>query len=201
MALTLDGTATARAAAGVAGLHWLLELDFVPGTQYLTTWPQTLSVAGRDYVGLGSLLDVSTVNESEDGAADRLTLSLSLVSTAMLAAVMGPVTNYRNRPARLYGQFIGDTLQPAGAAVLRWQGYMDKVVILRNPSPPAGGSSSGRIELQCVRAGQARFRNATGLRLTDAQQQQRFPGDLGLQYVQTLVETPSTWLSKRFQQV
>lgn len=201
MALTLDGTATARASAGVAGLQWLVQLDFQAGTQYLTTWPQTLNVAGQDYIGLGTLLDVSTVNESEDGAADRLTVSLSLVSTAMLAAVLGAVTSYRNRPARLYGQFIGDNLQPAGAAVLRWQGYMDRVVIPRSASPAEGGSSSGRIGLQCVRAGQARFRNATGLRLTDAQQQQRFPGDIGLQYVQTLVEVPTTWLSTRFQQI
>ena len=94
-----------------------------------------------------------------------------------------------------------DTFKPAGAPVLRWMGYMDKIPISRTASPPEGGPSSGRIELQCVRAGQARFRKEVGLRLTDAQQQQRFAGDLGLQYVQTLVETPSLWLSKRFQQV
>jgi len=201
MSLTLDGTATARAAAGVAGLHWLVELDFQPGTLYLTTWPQTLTIGGNDYVGLGNLLEISAVGESEDAAADRLTLALSVVNTAMLAAVMGPVTSYRNRAARLYGQFMDDTYQPAGARVQRWAGYMDKVEIPRTPSAPDGGPSSGRIKLQCVRAGQARFRNATGLRLTDAQQRQRFAGDLGLEYVAGLVEVPSLWLSKRFQAV
>jgi hypothetical protein len=201
MSLTLDGTATARAASGVAGLHWLIEFDFSGGTQYFTTWSDTVTIAGHDYIGRGNLLSVSNVLESEDPAADKLTFALNAVNSALIALVLGPVTTYRNRPVRLYGQFFDDTFKPAGAPVLRWQGYMDKVQIPRTPSPPEGGPSSGRIELQCVRAGQARFRNATGLRLTDAQQQQRFPGDLGLQYVQTLVEQPSLWLSKRFQTI
>lgn len=201
MSLTLDGTATARAAAGVAGLHWLIEMDFSGGTQYFTTWGDTVIVGANTYVGRGALLTVSNVTESENAAADRLTISLNVVNSALLALAMGAVTTYRNRAIRLYGQLFDDAYKPAGAAVLRWQGYMDKVQISRTPSPPEGGESSGRIEMQCVRAGQARFRNATGLRLTDAQQQQRFPGDLGLQYVQTLVEKPSVWLSTRFQQI
>lgn len=201
MALTLDGTATARAAADVAGIHWLVELDFQAGTQYLTTWPLTLSIGGNDYIGLGDLLGVSTLGESEDPAAERLTLSLNIVNTAMLAATLGAATTYRGRAARLYGQFIGEDLQPAGAPVQRWAGYMDKVTINRTPSPPEGGSSSGNIELRCVRAGQARFRNSTGLRLTDAQQQQRYPGDKGLEYISALIEKPVVWLSTRFQQI
>jgi hypothetical protein len=46
----------------------------------------------------------------------------------------------------------------------------------------------------------SRARNTTGLRLTDAQQQQRYAGDVGLAFMQTLIEQPSLWLSKRFQQ-
>jgi hypothetical protein len=78
---------------------------------------------------------------------------------------------------------------------------MDRVTVERKPPDAlAGGGSAGRLNLECSRAGMARARNLHGLRLTDAQQQHLYSGDLGLQYVQTLIEKPSLWLSKRFQQ-
>jgi hypothetical protein len=201
MALTLDGTATARAAAGVAGAHWLLELDFTSGTLYFTTWPLTVVISGNTYLGLGNLLDVSTVGESEDTAADQVTLALNVVNTALLASAIGDATFYRGRAVRLYLQLFDDTYQPVGARVQRWTGTMEKVSVSRTPSPATGGSSSGKIELRCSRSGMSRARNATGLRLTHAQQQQRFPGDMGLEYIQPLIETPALWLSKKFQEV
>lgn len=79
---------------------------------------------------------------------------------------------------------------------------MDKVQIpRRSPSPAAGGESQGRIEMLCSRAGLGRARNNLGLRMTHQQQLQRYPGDTFLRYVSTLVEQPSLWLSKRFQEV
>jgi hypothetical protein len=198
--LTLDGTATARAAAGVAGTAWLVTLSFTTGTVRYTTAPVDITSGGNTYTGLGNLTEVSLLGESENSSAERLTLSLSIVNSSMLASVMGDPTTYKGKAAALSLQLIDDTYQIAGAAVARWQGYMDKVLITRTASPSEGGGSSGKIELQCTRAGMARARLATGLRLTAAQLQARYSGDLGLDYVQTLVEQPSLWLSKRFQE-
>ena len=64
----------------------------------------------------------------------------------------------------------------------------------------AGGENNGRVEIPCSRYGMARARNYQGLRHTHAQQQLRFPGDVGLQYMQDLIEKPALWLSKRFQE-
>ena len=63
-----------------------------------------------------------------------------------------------------------------------------------------GGSISGAIKLICSRSGANRARAGTGLRLTHAQQVARYPGDNGCEYIQTLVDKPAQWLSKRFQQ-
>jgi hypothetical protein len=156
---------------------------------------------GNTYTALGTLVDVSSVQESADSSTDQLTISLSVTNTAIFAAAMGDPTTYRNRQARLSLQLFDDTHQPAGAAVLRWQGYMSKLQIPRTPAGTDGDGSSGKIEMVCTRAGMARARNAAGLRLTDAQQQSRFPGDTGLRYVRTLLEHPALWLSKRFQQI
>ena len=202
MSLALDGTASARIAAPVRGVAWLVQLDFLPTALYYTTWPLTPPpIGGITYIGLGSLLEVGNVSESENTSAEQVTLSLSIVNTALLAATLGNVENYRGRSVRLYLQLFDETFQPAGAPVLRWAGTMQPVKVVRTPSDPSGGSSAGRVELPCARAGMARARNPMGLRLSHAQQQQRYPGDLGLEYVQTLVEQPSLWLSKRFQKV
>ncbi len=198
MTLSLDATATARAAAAVAGAVWLVELDFASGLQRYTLWPQNITSGGHTWLGMGSVADVSMISESEDTTADKVTFSLSIVNTALLAACIGPASEYRGRAARMHLQLIDDTYQPAGAYVPRWAGYMDRITIERE-SGGEQGTTLGSIKLECQRAGLARARNFIGLRRTDAQQKARFAGDKGLEYTQSLIETPALWLSKRFQ--
>ena len=201
MSLTLDGTASARIAAAVRGVAWLVQMDFLPSTVYYTTAPLTFTIGGNTYLGLGNLAEVSAVGESEDTAADQVTLAFTLVNTSLLSATLGNVENYRGRAVRLYLQLFDEAFQPAGAPVLRWAGTMQPAKVTRTPSDPTGGPSVGKVELPCARAGMARARNPMGLRLSHAQQTQRYAGDLGLEYVQTLIEQPSLWLSKKFQQI
>lgn len=196
--LTLDTSAQSQIEANVRGVQWLVALDFTSGLVRYTTNAVDITSGGNTWSGFGSLVSVDGVRESEDGAPGDITLGLSLVSTAMLAAAIGNVENYRNRSARLYLQLIGPDFQPVGAAVARWAGYMSKVRIRRSASKD--GSSNGKIEMICTRAGANRSRAATGLRHTHAQHVVRFPGDNGFEYVQTLVEKPAVWLTKRFQQ-
>lgn len=202
--LTLDGTASAQSTASVAGLAYLVELFFLSGTQRVTTHSVNISFGGNTYLGLGDLISVPDLKESEDQGADRLELAVTIVNTAMLAALIGPATEYRNRRVNLYAQFIGETFQPAGAAKLRFSGYMDAPRVERQTVELAPDifASSGEIILPIWRAGQSRMRNASSLRRTHAQQMQRTANaDTGLRYTQTLIEQPSVWLSKRFQQV
>lgn len=196
--LALDGSAQAQIDASVRGVQWLVALDFVSGMVRYTTNAVDITSGGYTWQGFGSLVNVDGVRESEDGAPGDVTLGLSLVSTAMLAAAIGSVENYRNRAARLSLQLIGPNFQPVGAPVARWAGYMNKVRIKRSVSKDGG--SSGSIEMVCSRAGANRSRSSTGLRHTHAQHIQRFAGDNGFEYIQTLVEKPALWLSKRFQQ-
>jgi hypothetical protein len=184
----------------VCGAHWLVELDFSSGLIRATTAPVDVTAAGNTYTGLGAFLGVGAVRESEDSAAERITISLPVVNSAMLAATMGPAATYRGRAARLYLQLFDEQFQPVGPRVARWSGYMEPVRITRTPASVGNGAGSGTIELPCQRAGMARARNYQGLRITHSQQLARYPGDMGLQYLQTLIEQPALWLSKRFQE-
>jgi len=200
MSLTLDGPASSQIAAAVRGAHWLIEMDFTTGTERVTTAPLDITGGGNTYVGLGNLVEVAAVAESEDSSAAKLTIGITAANSAWLALAVGSVDTYRGQRVRLYLQLLDETFQPVGAMVRRWGGYMDKVQITRR-NAEGGAGGSGRIELQCSRAGMARLRKAQGLRHTHAQQLQRFPGDMGLEYMQTLIEQPSLWISKKFQEV
>jgi hypothetical protein len=185
----------------VAGVAWLAEMEFTSGTVYVTTAPQSLTTGGHTYTGLGSLVAIANLNEGADASAEKVTLSLAVANAAMLALALGNVEGYRGRAVRLYLQLFDAQFTPVASPVQRWSGVMDKVQISRQPADAdSPGASSGSIELQCSRAGMARSRHYQGLRLTHQQQQLRFAGDTGLQYVRTLIEQPTQWLSKRFQQ-
>lgn len=196
--LTLDSSAQTQIEASVRGVQWLVELSFASGTVRYTTNAVDIDSGGYTWLGFGTVVTVGGVRESEDGNQGDVTLGLSLVNTAILAAAIGSVENYRGKRARLYLQLIGPTYQPVGAAVARWTGYMNKVRVRRSTSKDGG--SSGAIELVCSRSGANRSRAATGLRHTHAQHIVRFPGDNGFEYVQTLIDKPAVWLTKRFQQ-
>jgi hypothetical protein len=199
--ITLDATALSTVALGARGAAHLVTLDFLSGLQRFTTWPTNLIVASNTYIGVGGIGNIAALHESEDIKTDKLVLSLSIVNSGLIAAAVGAASEYRGRAVTISLQLIDGQFIPAGAAVLRWAGVMDKVRITRNSTKLADGVNSGTIELECTRSGMGRVRNAEGLRLTSAQRQLLFPGDLGLEYVPHLLEKPQVWLSKKFQTV
>lgn len=198
MSLSFGTAGDNQVATGVVGAHWLVDLDFSGGMQRVTTAPVNVTAGGNPYTGLGSLLEIAPLNESEDAGTDKLVLSLPVVNAAMLAATIGDAGTYRGRAVTLHLQLFSETFAPVGDPVKRWKGYMNPVRVSR--STRVDGVGSGRIELPCNRAGMARARHAQGLRHTHAQQQLRYSGDLGLEYMQALIEKPSLWLSKKFQE-
>jgi hypothetical protein len=200
--LTLDATASARSQAATAGIQMLVDLDFDSGILYYTTHAVSISWNGQTYLGLGDLVGVGDITESADQGADKLELSFSIVNASILAAMIGPATEYRNRRCNVWAQFIDDTFIAAGDAKLRFSGYMDSPRVERDQPNVDGGFVGGKIILPVWRAGQSRMRNASGLRRTHAQQMQKTANaDTGLRYTQQLLEQPQLWLSKQFQRV
>lgn len=198
--LALDSEQLALLASDAVGVVFLVQLDFDAGTYYLSTFNVTRTFAGQTYLGLGDLAAVGDIKESAETDSQTLTISLSVVNQAMLAACLGNVEGYRGRQARIYLQLLDAQYRPVGAPRLRFAGEMEPVKVPRESPSQAGEPVRGTVELPVSRAGMSRARNAEGLRLTHEQQQAEYPGDLGLQYVRGLVERPAQWLSKRFQE-
>lgn len=195
--MTFDSAALAQLASGEVGTQWLVELDLTGGTLYLTTHNHNVTIGGHEYIGLGGNLGVDAVRENERIANDKVTITLPASNMALVASVLNSVEAYRGRPARLYLQLFNTQHQPVGAPVRRLTARMEPVSIQRES---AQGSSSGKIEMRLVRAGLDRSRRYEGRRLSDAQQRSEYPGDTGMRYLRMLIEKPTLWLSKKFQE-
>lgn len=202
--LLWDGTAQATAEAPVRGACWLVEWDFSTGILRSTNYPLDITtVDAFVWTRAGNALSIGQLSESEDVSPTKLEIAVSVADNATLAWAIGDPTVWRGRPVRIYLQLLTETGARAGAHVRRFTGYMDSIAIER-PSPAPGNSEAatgGTIKVSCSRAGLSRSRRTDGLRLTHAQQLQRYPGDNGYEYVTTLIEVPTLWLSKRFQEV
>ena len=200
--ITLDSTQQATVTAGARGAAWLIDLDFSTGVQRVTDWPVGVTTTGGlTYTGLGGIISVSAIGESEDTDASLLKLSVSIVDSAMLAAAIGPATVWRDRSVAISLQLIDASGRASGAPVPRWSGRMNGVSVSRQSPKQGSGGTRGSIELSCSRAGMNRARRAQGLRRTHVQHQLDYPGDMFFEYTQGLVEQPALWLSKKFQQI
>ena len=192
------------------GVAWLVEASFVeadlttPAPLYWITWPENKTLGGKTYFGVGKLFEVGAVSESENISTEQISVSVTIVDSAMKALAIGQVERYRNRRIKLFLQAFNEKFQPVGAPVLRWSGFMDRVKIPRprgTAREGVSGASQGRIEMECSRAGGPRLRQLDGYRLTSAQQKSEFPGDLGCDYINELLEKPTLWLTKKFQEI
>lgn len=193
MTITTNAGFDTAAASPVVGVLQLVELEFSNGTLYLTTWPTDITIGAQTYTGIGGVGEIGELKESEDGLNQTLQLTLSQVNASNLALALGNVSAYQGRAARVYVALTDANLVLQGSPVLRFAGFMDKVSIKRE------GANMGAITLQCGTGGYDLRKNHSSLRLNDVQHQSRLPGELGFQYVQTLLSNPQLWLSKRFQ--
>ena len=209
--ITIGSGALAALTSRSVAEAWLVELWFsvappgmvgpvLPGGYpvRITTWPTDVTTAGADWRGLGPQLGISQVQSTEDAGPGQVTLSLPLVP-GMLAAVLGNVETYRGRRARIMYQVIdADTLQPIDDPIPVYVGEMQPVSVQRDSPGAGGGAVRGRIEMRLTRAGTTNTRREDGLRMTHQQQQARYPGDRGLEYVASLVRGDAVWVSAAF---
>lgn len=187
---------TSAADSAAVGVLALVELAFTSGTLRYTNFPLDVTALGYTWTGIGAIGSIGEIRESEDGAGEKLTVGLSQVASANLAAALGNVETYQGRDAKVYVAMLdGPTLQVAGTPLLRFAGFMDQVRIER------GQDGTASILLDLVTLSADVRANASGLRLSNAQHQAEHPGERGFEYITDLIGRPQLWLSKTFQQI
>lgn len=190
---------------GVVYPFFAVELLF-DGNNTIRMWTGqgTLNLEdGTEWVGLGSLLDISTVEETAEMAVRGATITLSGVSSEALSLALSEP--YQGRVCNIYfGTFsVGKVLQESGSFILLqdggkihleaistgfnqlFSGYMDQMNI-------SDGGETCDIQLM-VENRLIDLERARVARFTSGYQKSIYPDDLGLDFVEDLQDKDISW--------
>lgn len=180
-----------------------IELLFDTAPIYLWTGAGTLVFEGISYIGTGNLLNVSSIEETTEIAVRGATITLSGMNSEVISlALQSP---YQGRVCKIYfGMFSrGNLLQEDGTYLLLegggkivleaqdtgltqiFSGYMDEMNIEEGPE---FGTIELKVENRLVDLERARTR-----RYTSEYQKSVYPGDRGLEFVESLQDRRVVW--------
>jgi hypothetical protein len=140
----------------------------------------------NEWSGLGEFGTVSGLDASIGTSASPMKLTLSGVDPDMVAKAANSAADVKGRTAAIYLQFFDPHWQPLDMPYALRTGAMDVM------THEATGADTRTITLAVEGRWTARRRPISGL-YADRDQEARFPGDLGLVQVATLVNKAIRW--------
>ena len=151
---------------------------------YLWSGYGNLVYNSTTYLGLGTLGTISPLEETTDLAARGLTLRLSGVPTANVSLAL--TENYQGRECSIMFGALSPTAGTLIASpVTVFAGRMD-VMQITDDGNTAEITMTAESKLM-------EFKRPREIRYTDEEQQQLFPGDVGLEFVNDIQEKAIYW--------
>jgi hypothetical protein len=169
-----------QAASVEVGL--LFEGEFASGWVRLWSGIGNLSWDSKTWNGVGTLLGISAIDETNEVRASGLTVSLSGIPSDLLAAALGDARS--GKTGRVYLAFFSGGAVVADP-VLQFQGRLDVPAIEDGPTT---ATISISYESELIDLERPRER-----RYTPEDQSIDYPGDLGFDYVAALQDAQITW--------
>jgi len=164
---------------------YAIDFNFDDNPVYAWTGLGTITIGGNDYIGTGTLLQISDVEETQDIAAKGMTLSLTGVLPEFLALAL--TEPYQGRICTVYLGFMTSWESPdASPDVMEmFSGYMDQMTIDE-------GAETATIALS-VENRLIDLQRPRNRRYTKQNQDARFSGDKAFNYVESLQEKKLIW--------
>lgn len=181
-----------------------VEIDFDDAPLYVWSGYGDLVVDDKTYLGVGQLLNISSVVETTEMEASGATLTMSGIPSTFLAlALQEP---YQGRECRIYfGLVLGsrNILQESGSYLLLedgsriltedsgvtlteiFSGELDQMTISEEAETSTVAVTAENVLIRLERPVVRRFSNED--------QKSRFPDDLGLEYVAGLQDKELYW--------
>lgn len=180
-------TIKAHLAGRTVRATYLVKLDFTSAPMYLWNGNGLLETGGIKWEGLGGLGNIDGLEQAVNGEAPEATITLSGIdSETVLKTAQEFETEVRGRKAIVYMQFF----QP------------DDDQVLDNPYPLMAGKmmlpqyditpKEKAVIISCESLFNYRSRPNFSM-YTDRDQNRRFPGDRGFEFVASLVNKTVAW--------
>ena len=167
----------------------LCELRLDEGTVFVCSLDKNISFSGGLYLGVGNFGKVSITRETSDSEASGLELELSGIPTDDDPdyIIIAKDTNYHGRTVIVRFGFLDENDQlttATGDPAILFQGLIDQMFIRIGKT----GTVSLTAEDDWIR-----WEEPLKSLYTNEEQQFLFPGDLGLEFVQQVVDKELIW--------
>lgn len=181
-----------------------VELEFDSGTVRLTNAAYNIAWDGETWLGLGRLGSIGDIQETAGVEAHGVSLRLSGVQDEHIALALAE--DYQGRPCKIYAAPLGSASSAMWAdedwagddwagdeytlfnvlsdPVLVFQGRMDEMPIELGKTAEIALTAQSRL---------ADLERPRVRRYNDSDQQDEYPGDLGLQFAEAMVEKQLLW--------
>jgi len=166
------------------------ELEFSTGT--LRFWngygdlTMTAGGSSNTFTGLGDLMNVSSISESDQIEAIGASLSLTGIKSSLISAALS--ANYTNRNASIFLGLFDTSKSVIADVYTLFKGKMD---IMKIDEGPESATIVLNLENRLIALDRARNR-----RYTHEDQQLSFSGDLGFEFVPDLQDKEIIWGKK-----
>ncbi len=160
----------------------LVDFEFDGGSIFFWNGVGNTTIASTVYSGIGSVLTISPIKETEAVKSTGVNISLNGIQSDLLSNAFGE--DYQDRPVTIWLGFMNSDNVFIDRVQL-FKGRMDVVTIVES-----GPTAMITISAENILVSLERSRNR---RFTDQDQQKQFPGDLGFQYVVSLQQKEVTW--------
>lgn len=167
----------------------LVHLALDSGAVYVNSSDRNITYNANIYIGIGALGSVSVVQESSGLQASGVKLTMSGIPASHVTMVLDE--DYQGRAVTIYQGFLDDTYALIADPILQWTGLIDQMGIIIGETATVNLTAENKL---------VRWETPNIHRYTDADQQQRFSGDLGLQFVAQTVEREILWGRARARQ-
>jgi len=157
----------------------LVELNFDSGAVRLWSGIGNIDYAGYSYIGAGTLLAISSIDDTTDIAARGITISLSGINAQILSVALAE--KYQNRTAKIYFSLSG----MVSDAVQVFSGLIDQMSINDTGETL---TISVSIESRLIDLERPRI-----WRYTSEDQKRVYPTDKGFDFVNDLQTKQIIW--------
>jgi hypothetical protein len=160
-----------------------VEAHFVSGPSYLWSGLGTISWNGHDWLGVGSLGSISTIEEGAAVSAKGITLMLSGIDASLLAGVL--LEFQVGLPCLVYLGLFDSADNLIADPIISWAGRMDQ------PTIELDGQTA-TISINCENR-LVEMNVPVDRRYTNEDQKRDHPEDRGLEFVASIIDAMVYW--------
>jgi hypothetical protein len=187
MSRGLPALVSAAVEASDVALLLFAELDFPSGVVRVHNGLGTYSWGGNDWLGVGTLGEISKVEEGQNTSPYSITLSLSGLDASMVDPALDE--KYFMRDVSIYLGVLDSTDSLLATPTSIWNGFMDNMKL-------SLGANGGDVIQLTAESELARFDKSANYMFTNAQQQKQSSGDLFFNHLHKIQDVKINWGGK-----